>query len=104
MLVLFSDMESAEGILGVMKQAGLEPNDDSYATLMRGYAKKGDLENIRRIVAECEQQEIFLVDRDFLEVIFTLASSKHNDLVKDVNQTTLLHFHLKLILCQSIRI
>jgi hypothetical protein len=43
-------MESAEGIIAVMKQAGLEPNDDTYATLMRGFAKKGDIENIKRIV------------------------------------------------------
>jgi len=46
-------MESAEGILAVMKQAGLEPNDDSYVTLMCGYARKGDMENIRRIIKVC---------------------------------------------------
>jgi hypothetical protein len=47
---IFSDMESAEGIISVMKQAGLEPNDDTYVTLMCGYARKGDIENIKRIV------------------------------------------------------
>jgi len=46
----YSDMESAEGIVAVMKQAGLEPNDDTYVTLMCGYARKGDIDNIKRIV------------------------------------------------------
>lgn len=43
-------MESAEGMIAVMKQAGLEPNDDTYVTLMCGYARKGDLASISRIV------------------------------------------------------
>ncbi|CAG7715983.1 unnamed protein product, partial [Allacma fusca] len=61
-------------MLSVMSQAGLEPNDDTYITLMTGYAKIGDIENVHRIVQECEEKEIFLVDRDFLNVIYTLAT------------------------------
>lgn len=45
-----SDMESAEGMIPVMRQAGLEPNDDTFVTLMCGYARKGDMDNVNRIV------------------------------------------------------
>ena len=48
-MAFVSDMESAEGMLAVMRQAGLEPNDDTYTTLMSGYAQKGDVENVHRI-------------------------------------------------------
>jgi leucine-rich PPR motif-containing protein len=48
-------MESAEGMISVMKQAGLEPNDDTYVTLMCGFARKGDLQNINRIVEVLNQ-------------------------------------------------
>lgn len=77
-------MESAEGILGVMKQAGLEPNDDTYVTLMTCYAKNGDIENVRRIVKDCEEKEIFLIDRDYLSVIYALAANNHNHLIDEV--------------------
>lgn len=43
-------MESAEGMIPVMRQAGLEPNDDTYVKLMCGYARKGDMDNVNRIV------------------------------------------------------
>ncbi|CAG7724718.1 unnamed protein product [Allacma fusca] len=79
-----NDMESAEGMLSVMSQAGLEPNDDTYIILMTGYAKIGDIGNVHRIVKECEEKEIFLVDRDFLNVIYTLATSEKDHLIDEV--------------------
>lgn len=84
MALLISDMESAEGILGVMKQAGLEPNDDTYVTLMTCYAKQGDISNVHRIVKECEEKEIFLIDRDFLNVIHSLAQNNHHQLIDEI--------------------
>jgi leucine-rich PPR motif-containing protein, mitochondrial len=70
-------MESARGILGVMKQAGLEPTADTYTALLSGHAKQGDIEAIRAVVAECEGLEIELLDRDLAEVIFALAKAGH---------------------------
>jgi leucine-rich PPR motif-containing protein, mitochondrial len=75
------DLESAAGILKVMAQAGLEPSADSYTTLMCGYARKGDLESINKYASECEEKEIFLLDKDFLEVIYALAVNGHADKV-----------------------
>ncbi|ODN04280.1 Leucine-rich PPR motif-containing protein, mitochondrial [Orchesella cincta] len=79
-----NDMESAEGILTVMGQAGLEPNDDTYVTLMTCYAKQGDIQNVHRIVKECEQKEIFLIDRDFLNVVHSLAQNNHQGLIDEI--------------------
>ncbi|XP_005185081.3 leucine-rich PPR motif-containing protein, mitochondrial [Musca domestica] len=73
------DMESAKGILSVMKQAGLEPSADTYTTLLCCYAKHGDMESINNTLAECEKNEILLLDKDILDVIYNLAVNGHGD-------------------------
>lgn len=40
------DLESARGVIKVMTQAGLEPDSDTYRTLLCGYAKHGLLQEI----------------------------------------------------------
>jgi leucine-rich PPR motif-containing protein, mitochondrial len=80
-------MESARGILTVMKQAGMEPTADTFTALLCGHAKQGDIEAIRAVIAECEAQNIELLDRDFMEVIFSLAKAGHVDLIQEVNLT-----------------
>lgn len=72
-------MDSAEGILTVMTQAGLEPSADTYTTLLCGYAQKGDMENIKRTLDECENKEIFLLDKDYFDIIYSLATSGHSE-------------------------
>ncbi|CAH1159971.1 unnamed protein product [Phaedon cochleariae] len=71
------DMDSAQGIINVMTQAGLEPSADTYTTLLCGYANKGDIETMMKIIGECETQEIFLLDKDYLDIIFSLAINGH---------------------------
>ena len=34
-------MDSAKGVISVMSQAGLEPDSETYSTLLCTYAKKG---------------------------------------------------------------
>jgi leucine-rich PPR motif-containing protein, mitochondrial len=79
-------MESARGILDVMKQAGLQPTADSYSALLSGHAKQGDIEAIRAVIAECDGLEIELLDRDLAEVIFALAKAGHIDLIPEARQ------------------
>ncbi|XP_067009709.2 leucine-rich PPR motif-containing protein, mitochondrial [Anabrus simplex] len=67
------DMESATGIIQVMNQAGLEPSADTYATLLNGYAKRGNMEAINNLLKECDSKEIFLLDKDFMDIIYTLT-------------------------------
>ncbi|CAG9826701.1 unnamed protein product [Diabrotica balteata] len=71
------DMDSAQGIINVMTQAGLEPSADSYTTLVSGYAAKGDIETILKLLEECESKEIFLLDKDYLDIIYALAVNGH---------------------------
>lgn len=78
------DMDSAQGILGVMTQAGLEPSADTYTTLLCGYGKKGDLDAINKIFQECETKEIYLLDKDYLDIVYALATNGHSEHVPQI--------------------
>lgn len=78
------DMESAAGIIAVMSQAGLDPSADTYTILLSGYARKGDIESINKYIKLCEEKEIHLLDKDFLEVCYALAINGHSDKVDAV--------------------
>jgi leucine-rich PPR motif-containing protein len=82
-------MESARGILGVMNQAGLEPGAETYSALLNGHAKRGDMEAIRAVLAECETQKVELLDRDFLSIIHALATSGNVQYIEEVR----LHYY-----------
>lgn len=85
-------MESAKGIFGVMKQAGLEPSADTYSTLLCCYGKHGDIESINATLAECEKNEILLLDKDILDIIYNLTINGHGDKI----DTLLTKFHLSM--------
>ena len=72
-------MESAQGILSVMSQAGLEPSADTYATLLAGYAKIGNIDTMKSIIQECETTDVCLLDKDFLDIIYSLAINGHDE-------------------------
>lgn len=78
------DMESAAGIISVMSQAGLDASADTYTTLLCGYARKGDVESINKTIDVCEQKEIYLLDKDLLEVVYAMALNGHADKVGEV--------------------
>lgn len=44
-------MDNAENILSVMKDAGIEPGPDTYATLLNAYAEKGDINKIEEVIS-----------------------------------------------------
>ncbi|XP_044750099.1 leucine-rich PPR motif-containing protein, mitochondrial [Coccinella septempunctata] len=74
-----NDMESAQDVLNLMVQAGLEPSADTYTSLLCGYAKQGDIETMKKILEECEAKDIFLLDKDFLEIASALAINGHDE-------------------------
>ncbi|XP_022911098.2 leucine-rich PPR motif-containing protein, mitochondrial [Onthophagus taurus] len=82
------DMESAKGILNVMTQAGLEPSADTYTTLLCGYAAKGDMDAIKKTVDECAQKDVHLLDKDFLDIVYSLASNGHGKYVPQILENT----------------
>lgn len=62
-----------------MRRGGMEPTADTYTTLLCGYAKRGDIEAIMKTIEMCEQKELYLLDRDILEVIYSLAVNGHTE-------------------------
>lgn len=60
-----------------MKQAGLEPTSDTYTTLLCSFAKVGDIAAITSTLDACEQNELYLLDKDLFDVIYTLAINGH---------------------------
>ncbi|KAH8391791.1 hypothetical protein KR215_003667 [Drosophila sulfurigaster] len=72
-----NDLESAKGILAVMKQAGLEPSADTYTTLLCAFARHGDIDALNSTLAECEPKEIILLDKDLLDIVYTLTINGH---------------------------
>uniref|UniRef100_A0A6P4EQJ3 Leucine-rich PPR motif-containing protein, mitochondrial n=1 Tax=Drosophila rhopaloa TaxID=1041015 RepID=A0A6P4EQJ3_DRORH len=79
-----NDLESAKGILGVMKQAGLEPSADTYTTLLCAFARHGDLAALKDTLAECEQKEIILLDKDLLDIVYTLTVNGNGEHVDEI--------------------
>ncbi|KAK9507866.1 hypothetical protein O3M35_007637 [Rhynocoris fuscipes] len=78
------DMESAAGILSVMRQANIEPSGDTYTALLCGHARRGDIDSINAIINECKQKGVELIDRDILEVAFTLAVNNNSEHLDEV--------------------
>lgn len=60
-----------------MKQAGLEPSADTYTTLLCSYAKVGEITKILSTLDTCEQNEIYLLDKDIFDVLYTLTINGH---------------------------
>lgn len=73
------DIESAENILPVMRTVGVEPGPDTYVALLNAYAEKGDMEKIVQTLQSVESSDTSLMDRDLLQVIFSLAKSGHQE-------------------------
>uniref|UniRef100_A0A671S0S5 Leucine-rich PPR motif-containing protein, mitochondrial-like n=1 Tax=Sinocyclocheilus anshuiensis TaxID=1608454 RepID=A0A671S0S5_9TELE len=78
------DMDSAEGILSVMKSAGIEPGPDTYLSLLNVYAEKGDIAKIKQTLETVENADILLMDRDLMQVVFSLTKASHQQHVPEI--------------------
>ncbi|KAM6956562.1 leucine-rich PPR motif-containing protein, mitochondrial [Aplochiton taeniatus] len=78
------DMESAENILPVMRSAGIEPGPDTYVALLNAYAEKGEVEKIKKTLESVESADASLMDRDFMQVIYSLAKAGHQHFVPEM--------------------
>nr|XP_019945002.1 PREDICTED: leucine-rich PPR motif-containing protein, mitochondrial [Paralichthys olivaceus] len=78
------DIESAKNILPVMRGAGIEPGPDTYVSLLNAYAEKGDLDSLKKAMDEAESADCSLMDRDIMQVIFTLARAGHQEHIPDM--------------------
>lgn len=67
-----------------MAQAGLEPSADTYTTLLCGYAKVGNMTKINELINESDQKEIYLLDKDYLDIVYSLSINGHSQYVPDI--------------------
>ncbi|XP_078128811.1 leucine-rich PPR motif-containing protein, mitochondrial [Sander vitreus] len=78
------DIESAKNILPVMRGAGIEPGPDTYVALLNAYAAKGDLDSLKETMEAAESADCSLMDRDIMQVIFTLAKAGHQQHIPEM--------------------
>ncbi|XDV50148.1 hypothetical protein PO909_019252 [Leuciscus waleckii] len=78
------DIDNAEGILSVMKGAGIEPGPDTYLSLLNVYAEKGDIAKIKQTLETMENADIHLMDRDLMQVVFSLTKAGHQQYVPEI--------------------
>lgn len=67
-----------------MQQASLEPSADTFTTLLCGYARKGDIESIQSTLDSCDKREIFLLDKDYLDIVYALTTNGHGALASPI--------------------
>ncbi|XP_077351806.1 leucine-rich PPR motif-containing protein, mitochondrial [Festucalex cinctus] len=78
------DIESAKNILSVMRGAGIQPGPDTFVSLLNAHAEKGDMDSMKKTLEEAENADCSLMDRDIMDVIFTLAKAGHQQHVPEM--------------------
>ncbi|KAF4090159.1 hypothetical protein AMELA_G00048750 [Ameiurus melas] len=78
------DMESAENILSVMRGAGIEPGPDTYLALLVAYAEVGNMTKIKETLNTAQSKDANLMDRDLMQVVFSLAKAGHQQYVPEI--------------------
>lgn len=78
-------MESAEGVLKLMKDSNLEPSSDTYTLLASGYAKQGNVEKVVEILDLCENNDTYLSDKEYLDILYVLAVNGSGNSIDQVN-------------------
>ncbi|XP_019715884.1 leucine-rich PPR motif-containing protein, mitochondrial [Hippocampus comes] len=78
------DIESAKNIPSVMRGAGMEPGPDTFVSLLNAYAEKGDMDSLKKTLEEAESADCSLMDRDVMDVIFTLAKAGHQQHIPEM--------------------
>ncbi len=82
-ILVDSDVQSAEKMLDEMKNNGCEPNSETLTLLMQGFIKLGDLKKYRKLLDKCEE-ESELGNENYLEIIHTLAKCNQMEEVDEV--------------------
>lgn len=80
----YRDIPSAIKTLDIMKNAGIEPTSRTYAEILCAHAKRGDIESIKLTFNECREKNIQLADKEILDIIYTLATNQHLDIIDEV--------------------
>ncbi|XP_064602820.1 leucine-rich PPR motif-containing protein, mitochondrial-like isoform X2 [Liolophura sinensis] len=68
-----NDLESANGMLDIMQQAGMEPSVETYRAFLNGYAEKGDMEGVKETMKKVADNGLTLTPNILFDVLLTLA-------------------------------
>lgn len=58
-----NNLEGARSVLTAMGTAGITPTSRTYSILISGSARVGDIATVKKMISECESNEIFFSDR-----------------------------------------
>lgn len=84
--------------LNVMKQNGIEPSSETYGALMQAHAKFGEIDEILKIISDCQTNEILLNDEALLQTIYVLALNDHEQHIDQVFTSCISFYSKKLYL------
>ncbi|KAL7302489.1 hypothetical protein TKK_0005133 [Trichogramma kaykai] len=79
-----NDMESAMKIMDNMISSNITPTITTYATLLNCYARTGDINNVRSILHQCEEKNLWVPNKVLLEVIYHLTSNGHIEFIDEI--------------------
>lgn len=77
-------MKSAIETIETMKQKGLKPNSQTFANLVKVFAREGDIAGIKRILVRFEEEEIHVPNTYVLNVVCELAENGHSNLAESL--------------------
>ncbi|CAK1600773.1 unnamed protein product [Parnassius mnemosyne] len=78
------DTEGAKAVLETMAAAGLQPTNRTYTLLACGYARKGDVESVENVIKTAIEKDVYLSDKDILDIIEHLAIGGHDDKIEQL--------------------
>ncbi|XP_035519728.1 leucine-rich PPR motif-containing protein, mitochondrial [Morone saxatilis] len=78
------DINSAKNILNVMGETGISPSPDTYVSLLNAYAETGDMKSLKETLEKTDSSGCTLMDRDILQIIYTLAKAGHHQFVPEM--------------------
>lgn len=77
-------MDAAHAILKHMESLEIKPTIRTYSTLMYSYAINGDIDSIRKILADCKDKDIWVPDKVLLKVVYHLSLNGFTEFVDEV--------------------
>lgn len=67
-----------------MPKINLIPSNETYTTLMCGFAKNNDIESIQELLFRCQKKKVNFTNKNILDVIYAFIVHKNVDYVDEV--------------------
>ena len=77
-------MEAALDVVKNIKSLGIDLTIKTWSVLLYSFAQKGDIENIRKIISECREKNVWVSDKVLLKIIYHLTLNNHKEYIDEV--------------------